>query len=318
MAIAETREKLNLCSHCQESNSIEDLYKCTQCNEMDSTEINVDTGSIQYLCDLCTAAHLKKGHSVLDHRSLQPSVCTEHKMVCLEYCIDCDELFCGKCLAKHRSHASKSMAERASEVRSKIFGLLTEWESNEKAALRKRESVSGIVNQHESEVEILLKQVEDSIDKLKEEVTAEIRVKFAEFKKSETRFEDHVQKVGQTQKELRGLLSMSDGSMIEAFQTVETNVGSLGVAQCEIEVYEINTNPFGTTGRFVELNERLFNQVVRQLKLPGVEKQHVPTSVNNIGKYPLKTNGAEIFMHNRKFDQNVLLDVSKVVVLAQI
>ncbi|XP_063713701.1 RING finger domain and kelch repeat-containing protein DDB_G0271372-like [Symsagittifera roscoffensis] len=278
MAIAETGEKLVLCSNCEKSNSIEDLYKCTQCNEMDSTEINIDTGSIHYLCDLCTVAHLKKSYSVRDHRSLQPSICTEHKMVCLEYCIDCDELFCGKCVAKHRSHASKSMVERASEVRSKVFDLLTEWESNEKAALRKRESVSGIVNQHESEVETLLKQVED-IDKLKEEVTAEIRVKFAEFKKSETRFEDHVQKVGQTQKELRGLLSMSDGSMIEAFQTVETNFGSLGVAQCEIGMYEMNTNAFGTTIGFVEFNKRIFNQVVEKLKLRQVEKQHVPASL---------------------------------------
>ena len=274
MDLAETSDKSVLCSNCEESNSIENLYKCAPCNNMDGNEKPVDTGSVEYLCDICIASHVKKGHSVLDHRNLQPTICTEHKMICLEYCITCDELFCGKCLTKHRFHTSKSMAEMASEVRSKIFNLLTVWESNEKTALEKQESVSGIVNQHESEVETLVKQVEDRIDKLKEKVTAEIRAKLAEFKKSESRFEDHVQKIVQNQKELRGLLGMSDGSMIDSIRTVEANVDSLSVAFCEIEAFDMNTNAFGTTEGFDALDERLCGQVIRKLKLPGVEKEH--------------------------------------------
>ena len=292
MDLAETSDKSVLCSNCEESNSIENLYKCAPCNKMDGNEKPVDTGSVEYLCDICIASHVKKGHSVLDHRNLQPTICTEHKMICLEYCITCDELFCGKCLTKHRFHTSKSMAEMASEVRSKIFNLLTVWESNEKTALGKQESVSAFVNQHESEVETLVKQVEDRIDKLKEKVIAEIRAKLAEFKKSESRFEDHIQKVGQTQKELRGLLSMSDGSMIESFRTLETSLDSLGGDHRAIEVYEMNTNAFGTTEGLDALNEKLVRQVVRNLKLPGVEREHqiVPPFGNFKGNHLFKTN----------------------------
>ena len=73
-------ELIRLCSGCEESIAEELLYKCTQCNMSDEPEALSD-----FLCDQCLVLHIKKGHTVLDHRNMKPAVCPDHKQLCLDY-----------------------------------------------------------------------------------------------------------------------------------------------------------------------------------------------------------------------------------------
>ena len=265
MANAANSSTTKTCASCEEDCEVERLYKCVQCNTSDCPE-----KPVEFMCELCISVHIKKGHSVLDHRSLEPAVCQEHKQLCLDYCITCNEIFCSRCLGKHRKHDFQSLNEKASELRAKVFELLTDWEKNEKVALEKSEDVSTIVDIHKMEVEKVVKEVEDTLDKVKENLTAEIRSKFREFEDVQSWIKQHIASVGQTQSDLRGLLCQSNGNLVNSFPTVEAKIGALKTSDSQVKLYQMNKEQFEAREGFKSLNQRIISEISKELSLPGV------------------------------------------------
>ena len=267
-------ESTQLCSTCEESSAPELLYKCTQCNIFEDSK-----KPVEFLCDLCVASHIKKGHRILDHKGQEPTACSEHRQLCLDYCITCAELFCAKCLGKHRKHDFQSLNEKASEVRAKVFDLLTDWEKNEKVALGKNESISKIVDIHKMKVEKLVKEVEDTLDKVKENLTVEIRAKFREFEDVQSWIARHVASVGQAQSDLRGLLCQSNGILVNSFPIVEAKIGALSTSDSQVKLYQMNEEQFEAREGFKSLDQKLFSEMHDQLNLPGVKNESLEPSV---------------------------------------
>ena len=265
MANAANSSTTKTCASCEEDCEVERLYKCVQCNTSDCPE-----KPVEFMCELCISVHIKKGHSVLDHRSLEPAVCQEHKQLCLDYCITCNEIFCSRCLGKHRKHDFQSLNENASDMRAKVFELLNDWEKNEKVALEKGEDVSTIVDIHKMEVEKLVKEVEGTLDKVKENLTAEIRSKFREFEDVQSWIERHVASVGQVQSDLRGLLCQSNGNLVNSFPTVEAKIGALSTSDSQVKLYQMNKEQFEAREGFKSLNQRIISEISKELSLPGV------------------------------------------------
>ena len=265
MANAINSESTQLCSTCEESSAPELLYKCTQCNIFEDSK-----KPVEFLCDLCVASHIKKGHRILDHKGLEPTACSDHRQLCLDYCITCSELFCAKCLGKHRKHDFQSLNEKAFELKAKVFELLNDWEKNEKVALEKSEDVSTIVDIHKMEVEKLVKEVEDTLDKVKENLTAEILSKFREFEDVQSWIERHVASVGQVQSDLRGLLCQSNGILVNSFPTVEAKIGALSTSDSQVKLYQMNKEQFEAREGFKSLNQRIISEISRELSLPEV------------------------------------------------
>ena len=283
MAAAVSDESTRLCSSCEESIAADLLYKCTQCNVSDDP-----TKPVEFLCDVCVGFHIKKGHNVLDHRNMEPAVCPDHKQLCLDYCITCSETFCSKCLEKHRKHDTMLLDKKASELRSKVFELLTNWEKNEKMALKKSEDASSIVDVHEKEVEQMIKEVESTLDGVKNTLIAEIRAKFTEFSDARKWLKDHVQKIGQTQTDLRGLLCKSNGTLVTSFSAVEADIESFTMSHLQVEKYHMNEEKFETRKGFKLLIKKTLTALTKELNLPEVKNENPGPAVAKKSQPELK------------------------------
>ena len=283
--MALSSESSQLCSNCEESSAAEILYKCTQCSVSDDPK-----KPVEFLCDLCVASHIKKKHPILDHRNFEPAVCSEHRQLCLDYCITCDEVSCAKCLVKHSKHEFKPLNEKASEVRAKVFEMLSDWEKNEKTALEKSQNISKIVDIHEREIEQLVKEVEAMLDKIKETLTAEVKSKITEFKATQNWVKDHVRNVGQTQSDLRGLLCQSNGSMVASISTVLAKTVALSTSQSEVELYQMNKEKFQTGASFKSLHQKIVFEMRKELSLPGLKRKDAEPSL--AAKSQIKSKGA--------------------------
>ena len=253
-----------LCASCEISGDLEAFYKCTQCHAQKETI----EATVQYLCELCIITHVRKGHAVVDHRSLKPVVCTEHKQLSLDYCTTCEEMFCAKCLGKHRKHDSVSLNEKAIEVRGKIFEMLSECEKIEKEALKKNEYVSAVVSTHKIDADGLIQKVETLLDKVKKSMTEEIRSRMNEFQKSESRTQEHVITIGKIQADLRNSLSQSNGAMVASFSEVKSKIDALTITHKIVNDFQITENKFQAHDSLQDLNQNLINEIKSLIDLP--------------------------------------------------
>ena len=99
------------CDSCLAAFEMERLFKCMTCN--DQLE-RID--SVKFNCECCIMPHVRRGHDILDHKSLKPAVCEAHKNLCSVYCSSCEEILCLNCLSKHENHNFMTVTERASQV----------------------------------------------------------------------------------------------------------------------------------------------------------------------------------------------------------
>ena len=286
MATPISNERTRLCSSCEETIAIDLLYRCTPCNVSDDPKKPVD-----FFCDHCVVLHIKKGHNVLDHSSMEPSLCPDNKQLCSHYCIDCSVIFCVKCLEKHRKHDFKSLNKKASELRAKLSDLLTDWEKKNEVALQKSEDVSGTVGVHENEVQQMIQEVESTLNCVRNTLIAEIRSKLAEFSDKKNWLKEHVHKVGKTQKDMRSLLCQSNGTLVTSFPAFESEVGVLGTFHSEVEQYQMHEEKFETREEFEFLNQKFVSEVRKELNFPGVKKKENPGPPVVKKLQPIKTPG---------------------------
>ena len=169
--------------------------------------------------------------------------------------------------------------EKASELRSKVFELLTDWEKNQKMALEKSEIVSNIVDDHETEVEQLIKEVEATLDEAKNTLVAEIRLKFIEFSSAGKWFEIHVEKVGQAQAGLRSLLCQTNGTLVASFSDFESEIRDLSLSHSKLEQHHMNKEKFDTLDGIKFLSKKIVAELRNEIKLPQEVMNESPEPV---------------------------------------
>ena len=135
-------------------------------------------------------------------------------------------MICVKCFETHRNHVSVSLNEKTCEIR-QVFELLSEWKKNEKQAVGTSKSISIIVGNHKNCAEALIKKIEDLLDKVKENLTSEVRVRLNEFQELEKRSKKRVEVIGKIQKDLRVLLAQSNGTMVSMFPLMKSSVDAM-------------------------------------------------------------------------------------------
>ena len=109
-------DDIRCCSSCQEKLQEELAFRCRDCETNDTR----DSVSNLQICDTCIGWHVKKLHAVIDYRGYDADICTQHRIVRLYYCDDCEKLLCSKCLVDHVGHKFTAIQTLASEARKKV------------------------------------------------------------------------------------------------------------------------------------------------------------------------------------------------------
>ena len=251
------------CTNCEDGIPFENIFKCVTCS--DKLHDDPDQPLVT-LCDGCVISHIKKNHKVDDNRGFEPSVCKEHKHLCSEFCKSCEKVCCTKCLRNHSEHKFEPLKEKASEIRSKVFEAVTEWELYEKPARAKKELVSEMMRNQKEGVEKLIDYVEKKVDELKVNVVREIRSYLTGLEFSEKEIEDHIVKVGNVQQDFRSLLQLSEGAMVEKFPQISIAVKNQLELQKKIENMSFDDkNKIAEVGCLDDFFETAVFQIKQQL-----------------------------------------------------
>ena len=120
----------------------------------------------------------------------------------------------------------------------------------------------------------MIEEVESTLDKVKDTLIAEIQSKFNEFSDKRNWMKDHLQQVGQIQKDLRELLRQSDGTLVESFSAMKSEVGVIDKSHAEVDHYQMNEEKFETRKEIKDLNRKFVAEVRKKLKLPDVENKN--------------------------------------------
>ena len=99
------------CVTCLSNLPNETLYRCQTCHREQD-----EASGFEYFCENCLVSHIRKGHSVIDCKGDKPLICSEHSLICLEYCKTCDVTFCYKCLGSHSKHEFEAVSVNGLET----------------------------------------------------------------------------------------------------------------------------------------------------------------------------------------------------------
>ena len=201
------------CDQC--ANETTELFHCETCNC--SRENNLSEKEL--LCDVCVGPHLQRGHLVTDRKGYGPLVCPEHKILQQEYCRTCHLTFCSKCIQKHSKHEFDTLEKRGSELRGKVFEMLTELELGEKLLRQKMEEMSNVIESHKTKQLNLFQHLEKEIEKLRQSCS-EITEENCKFLSTDfQQLSENVEQTVDLQTQFRELLASSNTHLLKDFAT---------------------------------------------------------------------------------------------------
>ena len=206
---------LSSCSSCLTELETASFYRCTSC----STEQR-ELSNAKLLCEDCIIPHLRKKHLTIDSKGNEPLACSVHSFIFSEFCKTCDVLFCLKCSAIHRKHDCKSIDEKASEVREKVFDLLTDLELKEKPIRLKITANSAIVQKNKTDAQEISLIVQNQCRNLEQTLLRDIEEKSKLNEVQGVFFSEVCDKTIQFQKSVRELLSESNPNLIQKYACI--------------------------------------------------------------------------------------------------
>ena len=231
--VPEKRTPFN-CESCSEAFKMEQLFQCTTCvNKLESTD------AVTFNCELCIGSHVRKGHDVLDHKSLSPAICESHKNLCSVFCTICDEILCVNCLSKHQNHNVMTIKEKASKVRPKVFESLSNLDSREKVVRGTMERIKEKKEERTKDFDKLVLDISAELDAAKEKILDCVRSKHEKTVNLETESTENYENLLRCQSDLRELLSCSEGNLVRNFETKEKQVDQVNSKQTELELCQI-------------------------------------------------------------------------------
>ena len=157
------------CITCLSNLPNETLYRCQTCHREQD-----EASGFEYFCENCLVSHIRKGHSVIDCKGNKPLVCSTHSLICLEYCKTCDVTLCYKCLGSHSKHEFQPAEVKGSELKRKVFELLTDLEMKEKPLRLKQEET---IRKNQEIAQRLEEFIKGELKKLEENVREKINQK---------------------------------------------------------------------------------------------------------------------------------------------
>ena len=206
---------------------------------------------------------------LLDYNSLKPEICSEHKMICALFCTSCTEIHCTKCVSKHTNHNIMSLKEKASEVRSKIFEKLSELENSENCIRETKEHLIENRDSHIIGYESLVQKISSELDKVKQAVLNRIKIEHDKVMGAGKESDDNLELLFKSEKDLRGLLSQSNGLMVTKFPEINLQIRTVHEVQqslVSLEVKDIE-HKFEAYG-FEATAQDFLKQCIERIQMP--------------------------------------------------
>ena len=217
------------CNSCCESFENEDMFNCLTC--MDCVD---DTQKVSIHCEGCIISHVRKGHEVLDHKSLKPAICADHKNLCSMFCTNCEDILCTNCLSKHLGHGMVPLKEKAEEVRKKVFELISELDTSEKVISKTKDRLTKDKEKYTSGYDDLIEKVSTQFDQMKQDVLDKIKMEHDKMINAGKESEDNLDLLLKCESDLRELLSKSIGFLITECLGLEKTTNAIKETQVKL------------------------------------------------------------------------------------
>ena len=222
-------------------------------------------------CEPYLDLDVKKQHDITDYLGYPPNICSSHKMVESMFCQTCHASLCDSCLRLHSGHIFVSQEEKASEIRAKIFEIITSFENNEKPLRKQKQVCNDFLEDRKKENEAKRQFVDSCIEKVKNDIYAKLSEEpcdnapvFSEaIEKLHDEITDVESQVNPLHETLRGLLSLSRTQLIKKFPTVETNCND--VLSKQTKYVEKNVPKFGSKFKLDHVNDDMVQVFVQDL-----------------------------------------------------
>ena len=250
------------CESCSEHFKFEKMFKCTSCMAESETTIAV-------FCELCILSHVRRGHEIVNDKQQKPAICEDHKNICSIYCISCDVIMCSNCISLHKNHSFMSVEERAGEVRSEVFEIISELDSCDKKIRGTQERIHERKEKRAENYAKLVETVSSQIDAFKQKVLNHIGSEHEKTVKIEQEAEENYETLLKCQGSLRELLSCSDGIMVEQFIQTEKSVSRVKSKEAELELIEIKGVDYKVSEQAAQLVMD-HNNYLEALEMPEV------------------------------------------------
>ena len=288
------------CESCLEAFEMEQLYKCTRCvDKLEST----DAGAFN--CEVCIGSHVRKGHDVLDHKSLPPAICEAHKNLCSVFCSTCKVILCVNCLSKHQNHIFVTIKERASQVRPKVFEILSDLDYHEKLVLATKNRINDNKKAPTEAAEKLVLDVSSEMDALKQKVVDLVKSEHGNTESLKKESIQNYKNLLRCQGDLRELLSCSEGNLVGNFEKKEKDVNQVKNKQAELNVHQISGSKYSMSERTAQLIAKFNEDFLPTIEIPQVASQNEMDCYVYSGKcgslYEVECSGNEITVYKCYF-----------------
>ena len=292
------------CDSCLAAFEMERVFKCMTCN--DQLE-RID--SVKFNCECCIMPHVRRGHDILDHKSLKPAVCEAHKNLCSVYCSSCEEILCLNCLSKHGNHNIMTVTERASKVKSKVFELIADLDSFEKLVNGTQERLNKDKETRAKGYEKLVQDVSAEMDALKQKVLDRIRKDHKKTVKMEQESLENYGLLLKSQSELRELLSCSDGNMVDHFKAKNKQVDQVKYKEEELGLWQIKGLIYSVSEQTMQLVRKFAENFLRHIEVPRVDliaqiETHYVYSTKSGQLYGVECEGNKLTVYKLKLEEH--------------
>ena len=221
------------CISCEQTLPLTEVYRCQDCHPEETSEREDGTKlPPKFLCELCVVIHFRKNHELSDHKGYKPEFCPQHKYLCQMFCETCQIIVCFKCLGSHSKHDYKPISEKASIVRTQIFNHLNKFDALSKPlANRKANAEATCSSSHMEDYRSWSSEkIIDGLYDRCERIISENRDSWKKMVDDKLRNEIGIQGISQranTQiSQLRGMLSLSNGSCVMKFSDLDTKINN--------------------------------------------------------------------------------------------
>ena len=292
------------CDSCLAAFEMERVFKCMTCN--DQLE-RID--SVKFNCECCIMSHVRRGHDILDHKSLKPAVCEAHKSLCSAFCSNCEEIVCMNCLSKHPNHNILALKERASQVRSKVFELIADLDSFEKIVNGTQERLNKDKETRSKGYEKLVRDVSAEMDALKQKILDRIREDHENTVKMEQESLENYGLLLKSQSELRELLSCSDGNMVDRFKAKKKQVDQVKSKEAELGLWQIKGLNYTVSEQALKLSRKFAENFLRNIEVPCVDliaqiETHYVYSTKSGQLYGVECEGNKLTVFELKLEEH--------------
>ena len=293
-----------MCESCFEAIQMDRLFKCVTCIDLWEGE-----SAVKFNCEGCIMPHLKKGHTILDHKSLKPAVCETHKNLYSVFCSKCEQILCLNCLPNHPNHNIMALKERGSQVRSKVSELIADLGSCETLVRVTKERLNEDKETRSKGYEKLVRDVSAELDALKQKLLDHISEEHENIVNLEHESNENYESLLEYQSDLRELLCCSDRNIVEKMKEKEKQVNHVKTKAAELKLCQIKGVNYSISEKTAQLVNNFSENFLRNIEIPRmditnkVDECYVYSKIHGT-LYSVECEGNEIIVYECKFEEH--------------